>query len=331
MSTPMNSSEIIKRVISFNKPSRIGMSLPDPYHFDMVLGAREADNHIFEVLAPVGNEKKRWKDAWGNIWASLTDHDKGEVIEGALDDFSKLDSYCSPDYSDLATYENVRKLFKENEHKYKLGVLPGCVFSIARKLRGMENYLADVVLEKDKIIQLHDIIQPQLLMMVDRMADVGADGIFFCEDWGTQQQTLVSPTLWREMFKPYIAEVAKKAKSRNLGVFMHSCGKITELVGDLIEIGIDCLQFDQPRLHGIDYLSEHFAGKVTFWMPVDVQTTLQSDDKETIRAEARDMVRKLSRDNAGFIAGYYYQYEAIGVSFEMQDAACKGFMEMAEG
>ena len=49
---------------------------------------------------------------------------------------------------------------------------------------------------------------------------------------------------------------------------------------------MDVLQFDQPDLHTLDFLAQ-FAGKVTYWCPIDIQTTLQTGDRGVIRAKAR--------------------------------------------
>jgi uroporphyrinogen-III decarboxylase len=112
-----------------------------------------------------------------------------------------------------------------------------------------------------------------------------------------------------------------------MAVIMHSCGKITDIIDDLIETGVNCLQFDQPRLHGIDTLADRFAGKVTFWCPVDIQKTLQTQDPRLIRAEVKELIEKLGRNGGGFIAGNYVSDEALGIPPSVQDIARKAFVE----
>jgi hypothetical protein len=106
---------------------------------------------------------------------------------------------------------------------------------------------------------------------------------------------------------------------------MHSCGNITMLLPDLIDCGIDVFQFDQPRIHGIDTLAELQQGRVTFWCPVDIQTTLQSKDADRIRDEAEELIAKLWRGQGGFIAGFYTDEESIGLEPHWQQAACDAF------
>ena len=110
---------------------------------------------------------------------------------------------------------------------------------------------------------------------------------------------------------------------------MHSCGKTTVIIPDLIEAGIDVLQFDQPQLHGLDNLAR-FHGQITFWCPVDIQTTLQTGDAARIEADAREMIDKLGGKDGGFIAGYYSGNEAIGLDPKWQDIACRAFTQYGD-
>ena len=114
------------------------------------------------------------------------------------------------------------------------------------------------------------------------------------------------------------------AHEHGIKVLMHSCGKTTAIIPDLIEAGIDLLQFDQPQLHGLEQLAQ-FHGQITFWCPVDIQKTLQTHDAALIEADARAMIELLGGPEGGFIAGYYGGNEAIGLDPKWQDIACQAF------
>jgi uroporphyrinogen decarboxylase len=147
------------------------------------------------------------------------------------------------------------------------------------------------------------------------------------EDWGTQDRLLVSPDCWRAMFKPGFKTLCDTAHARGLAVFLHSCGKTTAVIEDWIEVGIDVCQFHQPELHGIDFLAEHFGGRMHFWCPVDIQRTLQTRDAAQIEAAAREYIEKLGCFGGGFMAGYYQDNEGIGLDPEWQAIASRAFMQ----
>jgi len=320
----MTSRDIVKAVLEFDHPPRIAMTLPEPYGNDIAWHGRKGTGG--ESLAPQGNEVRRWRDEWGVTWASLTDHDKGEVVEAAIPDWSALAGYEPPQLGRQDDYPGPAEIAGETE-KFRVGSIPGFVFNVARKLRKLDNYLCDLLLERANIERLHAILREQLLAAIDCWAAVGVDAIMFAEDWGTQDRLMISPALWREIFRPEFDALAGRAREHGLYVLMHSCGKITDIIGDAIEAGVHCFQFDQPRLHGIETLAERFGGAATFWCPVDIQTTLQTQDASQIRAEAKLLVERLGSAGGGFIAGYYGGNEAIGLTPEIQDIACKAFVE----
>jgi uroporphyrinogen decarboxylase len=314
----------MQAVLTFGGPERIGMTMPDPYPNDLLSAGRRGAAD--EPVEPQGNELRRWRDEWGVTWASLTDYDKGEVVEAAINDWSDLDAYQPPDLGRQDEYAAAAEKFAADGEHLRVGGIPGFVFNVARKLRRMDNYLCDLLLEPRKVARLNELVRAELLEAIDCWAAAGADAIMFPEDWGTQDRLMISPAMWREVFKSDFTTLAGRAREHGMFVLMHSCGKITDIIGDLIECGIHCLQFDQPRLHGIDKLAE-FAGKVTYWCPVDIQKTLQTRDERQIREEARLLVEQLGADGGGFVGGYYWGNEAIGLTPDVQDIACQAFVE----
>jgi len=301
------------------------MALGEGYPNDLFHQGRRGGGD--EQLAPRGNELRRWRDEWGVTWASLTDFDKGEVVHGAIADWSELDGYAPPDLGRGEDYAAAADQFAAETERFRVGNLPGFTFNIARKLRKLDNYLCDLMLEAEKIARLNAMVRAEVLKAIDCWAEAGADAIMFPEDWGTQDRLMISPEMWREVFRGEFEVLAARAREHGLYVLMHSCGKTTAIIEDLIACGVSCLQFDQPRLHGIDVLSESFSGRVTFWCPVDIQTTLQTRDPQLIRAEAEELVAKLGGAGGGFIAGYYEGNEAIGLTPDVQDHACKAFVD----
>jgi uroporphyrinogen decarboxylase len=274
-------------------------------------------------------EECRWErtDDWGNTWARIDPTSMGEVVRGVLDDISEMDRYEFPDFSNPADYEDVRKARLENPEKWLIGGIPGFAFNIARKLRKLENYLSDLLTDRDRIGELHDRIDVFLDDMIRNYAAAGVDSVMFCEDWGTQNQTLISPRLWHEEFFPRFVQHCTLAHDLGIRVFMHSCGQIEAIVPGLIEAGIDLLQFDQPDLHQIDVLASHQENaKITFWCPVDIQKVLPTGNEQLIRAKARELLDKVWKGRGGFVAGYYGDNVSIGLDPDWQEYACDEFV-----
>ena len=318
----MNSREIIRRTLEYDHPERVARSFGESDFCGAGCAARTHATGWKEVGGG------RWEriDEWGNQWARVDDTSKGEVVKGILDDLDGMEGYEFPDYSRPEDYAGVATQRQAHPDKWLNGSMPGFAFNIARKMRKLDQYLMDLILEKDRVRALHDRIDLLLEDMIRNYAAAGVDGVMFAEDWGTQSQTLVSPELWREEFFPRFQRLCGMAHERGIKVFMHSCGQIQEIVPGLMEAGVDALQFDQPDLHGIDNLAgQQEQGRITFWCPVDIQKTLQLRDEEIIRQKVREMLDKLWQGRGGFIAGYYGDNASIGLDPKWQESACDEF------
>ncbi|MBN1864664.1 MAG: hypothetical protein JW808_07160 [Victivallales bacterium] len=321
----MDSREVMLRTLDFGSPDRVARSFEPT---DMAWIGNRVRTHATE-WRKVDEEKWERLDEWGNLWSRIDESSKGEVERGVLHNLSDINDYEFPDYSRAEDFDRREDHAERLSGKFVIGGVPGFTFNIARKMRRLEDYLMELLLEPDLMRILHDKIDIMLLDMIGNYASAGADAVMFCEDWGTQSQTLVNPDLWRQEFFPRTRKLCACAHEAKMKVLMHSCGKIGAIVPGLIEAGIDLLQFDQPRLHGIDTLAAwQKDANITFWCPVDIQKTLQSKDESLIRAEAREMIDKLWRPRGGgFVAGYYGDNASIGLDPRWQAAACDEFVK----
>lgn len=319
----LNSKEIVLKTLNYDYPPRLARSFMNS---DFISCSYTVQTHETDWVQVNEN---RWEhiDEWGNRWARVDSTSKGEVVEGVLENIADADRYEFPDFSCPADYKTAAETALAHRDRWCIGTMPGFTFNIARKLFKLENYLCELMLEPAAIHRLHDRIDEQLLFMIQNYAKAGVDSVMFAEDWGTQTQTLISPALWYEEFYPRFVLLCRAAHDAGLRVFMHSCGAIGAIIPGLMEAGIDLLQFDQPRLHGIDTLARYQEmGKITFWCPVDIQNTLQTKNEQAIRAEARLLLDKLWRGRGGFVAGYYTDNASIGLDPLWQEIACDEFL-----
>lgn len=320
----MESREIVQRTVEFTGPERVAGSMPPPYWHDL-----RSASYTLAGFDPqwqdVGGGRQEYVDEWGNTWARIDAYSKGEVARGAIEDIDEVFTAPLPDLGNPANFQHAREVFHDPENtRFRIGGLPGFPFNIARKMRRLDQFLMDLLLEREKVCVLLQRIEDLLAGAIVQYARSGADAVMFPEDWGTQKGLMIRPQTWREVFKPGFERLCSVAHEHGLKVFMHSCGKTTVIIPDLIEAGIDLLQFDQPQLHGLDNLAR-FHGEITFWCPVDIQTTLQTLDPARIEADAQEMIEKLGGPEGGFIAGYYGGNEAIGLDPKWQDIACQAF------
>ncbi|NMB95858.1 MAG: hypothetical protein GYA02_04490 [Clostridiaceae bacterium] len=327
----MNSREVIKRIIEFNDPERIGLDFNFPNFSDIAwITAARLKNYMYDDRLEWGaydqelklipgltefNGEVRW-DAYGNIYGRLNQKTKGECIKGALQDgWEKLKEYEMPLYDE--TYEiKLMDILQNNKEKFLLGALPISPFSTMRDLRRIDNLLMDVVLEEDMVMKLLEKVEKLAKQIIRRAASLGFDGVVIYDDWGTQKSLLINPIQWRRIFKPVYTRLADEIHKGGMKFFVHSCGFVYEIIQDFIEAGVDVLQFDQPELIGVEKLANEFGGKVTFWCPVDIQMIMSTGDRKLIEDGAKKMIEHFGKLKGGFIAKDYPSWEDINVKDE---------------
>lgn len=324
----MTPREVIIRNLEFSDPERIGLG------FDR---DRQSDFQSGRAGPVPGWTQKRWvegqteyyDDVWGNVWHRLVGMSAGgEVHKPALEDWSMLDDWQPPDLANPERFRAIRAKNQEKPDHYHLGGVPGFPFAICRYLRRMEVYFQDLILERERIDILHDRVTDLLEKVIEQLAEAGADGIFFCEDWGVQDRLLISPAMWRDIFKPLFRRLCGKAQALNLHVLMHSCGYIWDIIDDLAEVGVNALQFDQPELYGLERLSGKLrACGICLYSPVDIQRVMPTGNRALIEASAENMVRLFGGQHGGLIAKNYPDLHGIGVQPEWDQWAYETFLK----
>jgi uroporphyrinogen decarboxylase len=197
--------------------------------------------------------------------------------------------------------------------KYVMGGLPFAVFSALRDCRHMDNALMDTILEPDNVRAFLDKLMELAVKILDRAADNGVEGIMIGDDMGTQINLFFSPETFRTLFKPYYKKLADAIHSRGMDFFLHSCGKVHDIVGDLVEAGVDVFQFDQPELSGSEVWAREFGGKAVFYCPVDIQKIMVTGDKRVIEEGALNMVNRFKEHGGSLIAKDYPSWGDINV------------------
>ncbi len=312
----MNSKEIILANINHDNPPRPGLD------FDR----NRISDFLFAELKPHNYHQKRWTegnreyydDEWGNIWHRMvTGSQKGEIHQPFIKDWNDLERLEPPDYSHPDCAKEMKNLFNRPTDKFKLAVLGGWVFDNARYIRAMGVYFLDMAANPDELNRLHEIISNVYEQKIHLAGKNGADGIFLAEDMGTQTGLLFSPKMFRYYFKPEYARLFSIAHEYGLKVFMHSCGKNWAILPDLLEIGVDAFQFDQPAVYNMPELSDLLKKhKAALFSPIDIQKILPTGDRSIIERGAKEMFELFK---GGLIFKNYLDLAGIGVKEEWDD------------
>jgi uroporphyrinogen decarboxylase len=150
-------------------------------------------------------------------------------------------------------------------------------------------------------------------MALPRLGDL-VDVVSEADDYATQTSQLISPRMFRRIFKPRlqtlfarIHELAPRAK-----LFFHSDGNIRPILPDLIEIGIDILNPVHITATGMEpaALKRDFGRDVCFWGGgVETQTVLPFGTPQEVRDNVRRNVDALA-PGGGYVFNTIHNIQA---------------------
>ncbi len=176
-----------------------------------------------------------------------------------------------------------------------------------QRLRGYENGYMDLAEDPDAAREAFARLAEHKMQYWDIVGDYiierGLQDRFLvvaeCDDLGTQQSTLVSPAMLRELVFPemkrYIGFIKKKMPW--VKVFFHSCGAIMPVITDMIDCGVDILNPLQYSAKGMDLaeLKREFGKELIFWGGgVDTQSILSRGTPQEVADEVRRILDVLA-------------------------------------
>ncbi len=303
----MNSKEVVRRAIEFKEPPRIPLDIRSNQEESDIVGIGYSPPWGWK---PKKEDEREYEDEWGCRWEKIveTGTQSGQVKGHPLANWDDLNKYQFPDPYAEGRFEDTKKSILRYKNRYIFGSMGVSGFYRLSALRGFENALTDIYLEPLKLSRLADEIFGFEEEIIKQYGKLEIDGISFWDDWGTEEALFIHPQKWREIFKPRYKKQFELIHKLGMKVYFHSCGHVWDILGDLIEIGADVLNLEQPlvfstkKINGIDRLAREFGGKACFECCVDQQRTLNSGSREEIVQEAKHLCQALGKYNGGFIA-----------------------------
>jgi uroporphyrinogen decarboxylase len=200
----------------------------------------------------------------------------------------------------------VEKLRKESDRA--LVITCGCnLFEWGTFLRKMDNFLMDIYTEEDEVIRLVDALMEIHLASLEKVCDaVGdlADILRFGDDLGMTTGMFMSREKYQKIFKPRHTKLCEYVhKHSTMKTFLHCCGSIYPIMGDLIEAGYDIINPVQITAKDMDpaRLKKEFGKDITFWGGgCNTQSVLNQGTPEEVYDHTRKMIDIFFQDG-GFV------------------------------
>jgi uroporphyrinogen decarboxylase len=211
--------------------------------------------------------------------------------------------YLDESLEDLA--QRARTLHRETDYAL-IGHFGGHIFAACQLLRGMNNFMCDLIADNKFARALLDAIADQHITEFEHyIAALGpyVQVVAVADDLGSQRGPQMSVELFREIVRPPMERLYQFIKKHSdAKLFLHSCGSVAALIPDLVEMGVDILNPVQVSAADMDTkrLKREFGRDLVFWGGgCDTQHILPFGTPQQVRDEVRRRIEDLGPD--GFV------------------------------
>lgn len=312
----MKSRERVQKAIHLGKPDRppISHAILPSAQFSYGTALQEILDSVHEdfgwhLLPDLPREKlppmyKKGinRDEFGTIWKVTVEGRCGIPIEYPISDWSRYDEFVWPEFDagpPKWRFYSGHMAGKNDDYYARGGWIT--FFEQMQQLRGFEPLLVDLIEDRPEVYRLRDDLLMFNLRWIDRWLNYEYQALHFADDWGTQDNLMISPRIWRSFFKPVYKEMFSKVKSAGLDVWFHSDGNITKILPDLIDLDVDVLNC-QSSVIGLE-IAHEYAGRICFRTDLDRQKIMPYASPIRVKEHVFEVFEVLGASDGGIVAG----------------------------
>jgi len=244
-------------------------------------------------------DDRHYTDAFGVIWEDSFPGEIGMVRDPILKEPS-LRGYEFPPTNVPELFDTMDEQIAQYPDLYLSWGIGFSLYERAWTLRGIDSFLLDMVEHPQFADELLDRICEFNLALIDQACSHPFDNVRFGDDWGSQRGLIMGPKLWRRFIKPRFARMVQRALSYGKTTFLHSDGDVVEIIPDLVEVGLTCLNPVQPDVMDIYWVKKEYGREIALHGGVSVQHLLPDSTPDELRRELRRLIREVGA-GGGFI------------------------------
>jgi uroporphyrinogen decarboxylase len=216
-----------------------------------------------------------------------------------------LAGYRFPDISTPPHFAHLDAWIEQHAERFRIVQLGMMFFERSWFMRGMQNLMMDFHLHPAFVHELLDGLEAVCARTIDRLLrdfGEGIDAVGMSEDYGSQKGMLISPATWREFIKPRLARLVGRIRDGGKQAYIHSCGHILPIIGDLVEIGVTMLQPIQPEAMDIFEVKRRFGKDLCLMGGISTQHTLHQGRPSDVIREVQACLKQMAAGGGYVIA-----------------------------
>ena len=211
--------------------------------------------------------------------------------------------------------ERAKWLYENTDYAIMLG-FGGNILEGGQGLFGWERFMTEIALNTELVEytldKMVEVYMENLRIYLDAVGGY-IQLIQMGDDLGTQTATMLSPELYRRVVKPRHAKQYHFIREySNVHVFLHACGSCYDIMGDLVDEGVEVLNPVQTSAAKMDprTLKREFGDKLTFWGGgCDTQQMLPNVTPEEIDRHVKERI-EIFAPGGGYVFNQVHNVQA---------------------
>lgn len=243
-------------------------------------------------------DDRTYEDPWGIKYRIGEGGWYTEWMSGPLENaqsVADIEAYPWPTVDDIVEPEDYAgKVAEMKRQQLFVAAGVGNPYRDSWELRGMDNLLADYLLNRDMLEAMYERFYTLYGEICVRATRAGVDQIGVTGDFAMQDRIIMGPKSWREVDKPHLAKLIADCRAINPDVFfyIHCDGTIMDVMDDLVEIGFNVINPVQPECMDPEEVKRRWGDKITIHGGISLQQTLPNGTPEEVREEVLHLIRK---------------------------------------
>jgi uroporphyrinogen decarboxylase len=176
----------------------------------------------------------------------------------------------------------------------------GHMYEDAWQVRGYEPFLMDMMENPDICAYILDRFMERNMATAEAASAAGVDMVSSADDVANQRAMMFPPDLWRKFLKERWAKIYARVREKDpkVQIWYHSDGNITDILDDLVEIGVTILNPLQPECMDLREIKRRYGSRLVFDGTIGTQTTMPYGTPQEVAETVKERVRTLGEDGA---------------------------------
>jgi hypothetical protein len=166
---------------------------------------------------------------------------------------------------------------------------------------GFEEFMIKLITDRDFIEKIIAMCMDYYLDIIGMACEEGISWIYIGDDIGGKGGLLMGPELTRKYAIPCYEQIVDLCSTYRVPVALHSCGNATDVIPDLIDIGVVMYNPVEPT-SGADIYEVYrkYGDKICFSGNIDIAGVLAFGTPDEVEEDVREHIECLSGDG-GYI------------------------------